>query len=201
MLNMKFLLILIAVNSLAGCAGIRHITNENNAKSIPFFEQSDRTTCGAALLSSVMHFYNKPLSEKSILSTYPMSDLEAGYSIGELKFIASESGFQAFAIEGNEVILERMLNKNLPVIIAIRKHIYDDLYMTVLSDHFLVDFMFGDKLDYGHYIAVLEEGENEYTVLDPAKGYGVVHKGWLMERWGSKLNAMLVLVPLKNSVN
>jgi len=143
---------------------------------VKYVEQIDKRGCGAATLSSVLSYWDKPVTYESIVSKYPSTSVK-GYSVGELKSIAVKYNLLAYSMQMSEKILKKNLAKGRPVIVAVKKYIFKYIGM-------LPDFIpFKDKVTYSHFLVIFGFSEKGYWVMDPAEGYMYLTAESLREMW------------------
>ena len=149
------------------CTHPLDILNSIKLSRLNYVKQVDQKGCGAAALSSVLNYWDKPVSYESIVTKYPSAAAE-GYSVGELKYIASKSGLIAYSLQMSEKTLKENLAKGRPIIIAVKDYLFK--YINILPDF----LPFKDQVTYSHYLVVFGYSDKGYWVMDPAEGYKYV---------------------------
>ena len=195
----SFLILVIATLLLSGCASddsrpfesscvegnCTHpldVLNPTNVlktakfSRVKFVGQIDQRGCGAATLSSVLSYWDKPVTYESIVSKYPSASVE-GYSVGELKSIAVKYNLLAYSMQISEKTLKENLAKGRPIIVAVKKYIFK--HTSILPDF----IPFKDKVTYSHFLVIFGFSEKGYWVMDPAEGYMYLAAETLKEMW------------------
>ncbi|MBT6529808.1 MAG: hypothetical protein HOK99_02730 [Betaproteobacteria bacterium] len=150
--------------------------NSINISKVKFVQQIDQKGCGAATISSLLTYWDKPVSYENIVSKYPSTSTE-GYNVGELKSIASKYDLAAYSLQMTEKFLKENLAKGRPIIIAVKKYIFK--YARILPEF----VPFKGQITYSHFLVVFGYNENGYWVMDPAEGYKYLAADTLREMW------------------
>lgn len=150
--------------------------NSIKLSRVKFVKQLDQKACGAATISSLLQYWGKPVSYGSIVLNYPPAAAE-GYAVGELKYIASEYDLAAYSLQMSEPTLKAHLAKGRPIIIAVKKFIFE--YFTMLPEF----LPFKDYVTFSHYLVVFGSSDKGYWVMDPAVGYQFVPSDELIQMW------------------
>ena len=99
------------------------VLNSIKLSRVKYVKQLDQKGCGAATISSLLEYWDKPVSYESIVLNYPPTAAE-GYAVGELKYIASKYGLVAYSLQMSEKHLKENLAKGRPIIIAVKKYVF-----------------------------------------------------------------------------
>ena len=151
--------------------------NSINLSRLKYVKQLDQKGCGAATISSLLEYWDKPVSYETIVLNYP-SKSEKGYAVGELKYIALEYDLVAYSLQMSEKSLRKNLEMGRPIIIAVKKYIFE--YIKILPDF----LPFKDQITYSHFLVVFGYNDDGYWIMDPAEGYNFVTTDALREMWG-----------------
>ena len=207
-----------AVLLATGCAGVNKSTSDRSFQKrhgdsrycrIETVRQSSPLSCGAAAMSSVLHYWGKPLSEEAILIRYP-SRSSKGYPILQLRDIARMEGLYAYALKMDKSPLASLMGhvgKGRPVIVAVvvpTGRFFDPPVPVVEHLGNPVDWVLGrhmgdrgdPKID--HYVVVIGESEKKgktdakILIMDPSHGIVAVRRDIFKEYWRSKDFSALV---------
>ncbi|OOZ40945.1 hypothetical protein BOW53_05290 [Solemya pervernicosa gill symbiont] len=158
---------------------------------VPYVEQESAVTCGVAVIQSVSDFWGSPIDQQTMLVDHPPADTEEGYSLAELKTIVKRhSRLKAFVLKANGKLLEQMIAKGRPVIVAVR---------TEPRPYIETPFEFTRRLvrilaeEYNHYIAVIGINKEKVAIMDPAQGFYVMKRDRFNTIWAELGNASLLI--------
>tara|TARA_R110000823_G_C15877403_1_gene494714 strand:+ start:593 stop:1213 length:621 start_codon:yes stop_codon:yes gene_type:complete len=172
--------------SEVGCIHPLDALKSINLSRLNYVKQLDQKGCGAAAISSLLEYWDKSASYESIVLKYPSASTK-GYAVGELKYIASEYGLAAYSLQMSEKSLRKNLSMGRPIIIAVKKYIFD--YINVLPNF----LPFKEYITYSHYLVVFGYNDEGYWVMDPAKGYYFVTNKALKEMWSRQKFVSLLI--------
>lgn len=147
---------------------------------VPYRKQEGLTGCGAAVLASVMAYWGTDLTPSHIRKRYPAQEPTQGYTLGEMKQIAVQYGFHAFAIPSDFDFIQRELASGRPVIVPLE----------IKSSTLLTT-------DYDHYVVVLglDRPRRKIYLLDPQAGLRELPTPDFARQWQAKSNALLLVSP------
>ena len=158
-------------------------------------KQMRSNSCGIACLISILNYWQIDITEQSILIEFPKSK-EEGYSITELKHIATIKGLTAYTFsmqEDSVSQLKREILKGRPVIcatlfpdmlyFAYDVPIYGYVYRKLL-------WAIGPKKD--HYLVVFGFGHDKFLIMDPIRGFVSISQKDFESCWKKKNYVVLL---------
>lgn len=148
---------------------------------IPFVRQETPHSCGAAALSSVFSYWSKPLDQSYIIRQFPLLSKYRGYSLGELKVIADENGFQSFVLKSNLDNLKEQIALGRPIIIPIETKVG---YKTW-------------ERSYSHFVVLVGFSKDGFILMDPVEGFVFIRENQLDKLWAREEKAILLVAPLQ----
>ena len=158
-------------------------------------KQYKSTSCGSASLVSVLKYWGLDVTEEEILEEFPMLP-KGGYSIAQLKDIATSKGLEAYALAMQSKAIQQLkeqISKGRPVICAARfpRHLYFAYDVPIYGKTYRnLSWMFGRRKN--HYIVVLGVKDDEFLIMDPAYGFAILRRKRLEDCWGKKDYAALL---------
>ena len=172
--------------SIGRCINPVDVLKSVTASKVKFVEQIDQKGCGAAAISSILAYWDSPVSYGKIISEFPAASAE-GYSVGELKAIASKYNLAAYSLQMTEINLKENLSKGRPIIIAVKKYVFGFFEK-------LPSFVpFKEQTTYSHFLVVFGFDAKGYWVMDPAEGYSYLTAETLISMWkGQKFVGLLI---------
>lgn len=153
---------------------------------VNFVEQIDQTGCGAAVLSSVMAYWGISKSYDYIISKYPQRS-ELGYTLGELKQIASQQGLLSFSLIMNETNLIKQLEKGRPIIVPVK------VFLSKFYEYLPNFTPFLGALKFSHYLVIFGFDNAGYWIMNPASGYSYLERDEFLKMWKEHKNAGLLI--------
>jgi ABC-type bacteriocin/lantibiotic exporter with double-glycine peptidase domain len=162
--------------ALAACTAPFPPWQEGDASSrttvpVKLVVQESQRDCGAAALTSVMRYWDVPVSLAAIGQEYP-PDTTDGYTIGKLLRIARDNGLQAFALPMTEAFIAAQIRLGRPVILPIRKPTAWASVARLPLAGGVYAWLVGDEvMSLNHYVTVVGYGEGYFYLVDPADGY------------------------------
>jgi ABC-type bacteriocin/lantibiotic exporter with double-glycine peptidase domain len=108
----------VDLHTVAKDGGWRRVDN------VPFVHQRGEKDCGAAVLSTVLQYYEPslgPAAERSRIDSALRSKPGEGLAAGALRDYAREHGFSAYVFKGKFDDLTHELAENRPVIVGLHK--------------------------------------------------------------------------------
>lgn len=204
---------------LGGCATVHQSTAEASFAGkhadfkyaeVEVVRQSEARSCGLAALTSVLRYWEHPVTEKDLLARYPVRS-GAGHSLQTLQEIAQQQGVLSFALSLGpgpsgppSAQLSEHIRKGRPVIVAVRLPqgryfgdpvpVLGTLDARTLRPFGMVPSSTGDEFKL-HYVVVFGEDATRYLVMDPAYGIVVVPRASLLQWWGDLGHAALLCSP------
>jgi predicted double-glycine peptidase len=169
--------------------------------------QTDATSCGAACLSCVLNYWDKPVGEQALLGRFPLQG-RRGYSLYSLEKMALAEGLEAIAVSmpatgqpADE--LARHIRSGRPIIIAVRCPVgrYFGQPLPVIESLDRRSFhplRIGDVTK-DHYLVICGVSETEWLVMDPCYGLGSVPRQSLLDWWRGGQWASLVCGPAEGA--
>lgn len=172
--------------------------------------QSEPRSCGLAVLTCVLRYWDHPVTESALLARHPIPS-GAGHSIQSLREIAESEGVLAFALSLNPgpsgspaAQLSEQIAKGRPIIVAVRlpngKYFGDPVPVLgtvdarTLRPFGLVPSASGQEFKL-HYVVVFGEDTTRYLLMDPAYGIVTVPKTSLLQWWQDLGYAALLCSP------
>ena len=147
---------------------------------IPFFRQQNWTGCGAAVLASVLSYWDRDIRPEDIQKRFPADSPGRGYTLGELKKIARHYDCHAFAFACSLDTLKEHLAAGRPLIVPLEI----DPAPPLLPD-------------YDHYVIVvgLDRVRGRIYLADPQ--VGILRSGLsdFNRQWRAKSYAALLVAP------
>ncbi len=198
------LVILIILFATSGCSTTHMIKSVHDERvldslskaqfvQVSFEQQLTDYGCGAAVLISVLRYWDVAKDQGYIVGHYPPRS-NNGYTLGELKVIAKKIGLYAFAIKGKLFNIKEQLLKGRPVIVPIK---VDSDYITEGASPFIgLISRYITKLltpSYDHYVVVFGYDKKLIWVMDPVMGIRSINIAQFLEMWESEQNAMLLV--------
>ena len=188
---------------LAGCASTPLATQDMRANHLENIahvrftiqEQSNPTSCGAAVVASALTYWGIESTEAEILDKYPPVSPE-GYSLAQLREIMEAKGLRAFIIRGNADELRKEISKGRPVILPIRV-VSGTLRPIIEISAFVVRYVaerFAPRDNHfvvGIGYSLAGSGAQEILLADPASGIRMIDEDSLNEHW---INGGVMLV-------
>jgi predicted double-glycine peptidase len=179
---------LVALSACATPSADRYArqVEQGIALDVPHVRQEARAGCGVAALASVMSFYQDPgLSSETLLERYPSASPD-GYTLGELRDIATTHGFAGFVVPGEMAFLRSNLERGRPVIVPLQ-----------LSGRMVPLASRAMGARYDHYVVVVGVDDARGTVitLDPARGPMEFDRDAFVAAW-EPMNGAALLVGL-----
>ena len=192
---------------LGGCVTTPKATSDRSFKkryqgfqycSVAAVRQSTQLSCGAAALVAVLNYWqdeSKPgFSEKDIVRRHPARSTE-GYPILQLREIAIQEGFAAFALtmDGDPwKQLGDQIDSGRPVICAVQlprgRYYGKSIPLVETLDRRAVMTTGNEWMS--HYVVVMGRTHKEVLLMDPK--YGIVRIGrdeflhfWRLEKYAS----------------
>jgi ABC-type bacteriocin/lantibiotic exporter with double-glycine peptidase domain len=122
--NFSLLLILNCIPLLFSCSketinreNLSSVSNAKIIKNVPFVKQKDKF-CGPAAMASVMNFYGQDVSQDQIANEVYSPELK-GALISDMENFATEMGYSASTINGDENTLISLVDEGIPSIILV----------------------------------------------------------------------------------
>jgi len=191
---MRYLFILSAVFllgiALSGCRSVATSTRgeaeagryaDFTYVAIDAVKQSDQASCGAAALACVLGYWGDDVDEAALWADSP-PEQPTGYRLPELRDIALQRGFQAFALADvpePEQFLEEQVALGRPVLIAVvlpeGRYFGAPVPIIETFDRRALKgpLSGGGEGDWKrHYVVVIGYDDGRFLVMDPA--YGIV---------------------------
>jgi len=194
-------LIVISTLLLSGCINlpIREINDKGlqddlvgmSYIDLPYVEQETPISCGLAVTQSVTQYWDTPIDQSLTFKEMPPEDTAEGYSLAELKdIITRRSKLKAFIIKGDEALLNKMVAKGRPIIVAIRSEARSFIEPPFEFMRRLVRII---APEFKHYIVVIGIDKSRVAVMDPAQGYYVIEQKRFAQIWAEMGNASLLI--------
>jgi ABC-type bacteriocin/lantibiotic exporter with double-glycine peptidase domain len=148
---------------------------------LPPVRQAGAKDCGAAVLSSVLHYWERspsPAAERSAIDAALRQDPKQGLSAGALRNYARAQGFRAFVFQGTLADLNHEVAQGRPVIVGVHKALSDGKALT-------------------HYEVFLGIHPQKQLVLtfDPARGLEENSLAGFLQEWDGSGQVTLVVLP------
>jgi len=166
--------------------------------SVKAISQRRSDSCGSACMVAVLTYWGLTVTEKEVLLEFPPLP-EGGYSIAQLKSIATVKGLESYALtmlpNPRRMIREQIM-KGRPVICAVR--LPTDLYFA--HDVPLIGTIYrwwswNKSYRKNHFIVVIGTNINdEFLFMDSAFGYATLSWKHLRDCWGKRDFAALLCV-------
>lgn len=162
---------------------------------LPVEEQLTLFSCGLACLVSVMNYWGVNVQQQHLLDRYPPEHGSRGYSMGELKKIASDHNAKAYNLQGGYTFLKQQIAKGRPLITpllipygefeftAIRKIPGAGRLFSGLSRRF--------SGAYSHFVAVSAIGNGRVLFMNPMYGLQEVEESGFVDMWKQKKQSIL----------
>lgn len=179
--------------ALAGCASYqgsaRDVASASVAREsgwtrvehLPPIRQAGAKDCGAAALSSVLHYWERgpaPAADREAIDAALRRDPKQGLSAGALRDYARAQGFRAYVFHGTFDDLHHEISQGRPVIVGVHKALSDGKRLT-------------------HYEVFLGIHPQKKLVLtfDPARGLEENSLTGFMQEWLGSGQVTLVVLP------
>ncbi|MCF8107569.1 MAG: hypothetical protein K9J81_01100 [Desulfohalobiaceae bacterium] len=159
-----------------------------------FTRQQTGSSCGLAGLSSIMDYWGVRNDPGRLLQQHPARSSK-GYSLGELKRIATEKGFSAFAMKGSFGFLKQQLVKERPLLVAMEVP-YNLYTVQKIRRIPLLGKLFGlsaEVQSFSHFMVVRGINKTDIQLMDPMYGLRSLPRQRFLEMW-SKMDKALLLV-------
>ncbi|MBI2193823.1 MAG: C39 family peptidase [Planctomycetes bacterium] len=210
-----FLLVLAALAGFQGCRSAPTSTDSPEFTAryrdwdycrLRWTRQTHDDSCGAACLSSVLAYWDVPITEAEIVLHHPPRDPHLapgqGYTLLDLKRIAVSRGREAFVLsmaEDPAGKLEAQVRKGRPVILAVEWPITENAGRRVpvlgaAFREFLRSRQEGNPPLTRHFLVVFGIGRRagEFLIMDPIVGYRVMDTAPLLAAWSrTRYSALL----------
>jgi predicted double-glycine peptidase len=144
---------------------------------VPRIRQSAQKSCGAAALTSVIHYWraDSQVTEPGLIKAYP-ADSKHGYPLLQLKEVAEAEGLLAFALGMDREPLAQVIEHvaaGRPVIAALElpkgRYFQNTVPVIETTDRRTVTGL-GDKIK-AHYVVVMGTSRDRVLLMDPQYGY------------------------------
>lgn len=199
-----YVVIFYASNLLSGCGTlvasiddvrIESALAESKVVNVKFEQQLSQLSCGLAVLVSVSRYWEIELDQMTLLHRYPPASEREGYSIGELKRIATESGSQAFGVAGDINFLQKHLTLGRPIIVPLEKKLKVMRWVESLP---LIGSIYRALMDaaaptYNHYVVVIGYRDDGLWIMDPDDGIVLVSTDEFIRMWKPLKQAALLV--------
>ena len=158
------------------------ITNKVILLDVPYIKQQYDFSCGMASLLSVFEFWGDKINIDSEL--YKPASKKKGYTIGELKNIATNHGYLAYSLKADIEFIENNLLRRRPIIVP----------FPIIPNYRIIiqGFNVYGKRD-DHFIVLIGYSNEEIYYIDPQKGYKKIKKDDFIDLWGYYDNALLLI--------
>jgi ABC-type bacteriocin/lantibiotic exporter with double-glycine peptidase domain len=199
-MHKKTLLLIIStfIFMAYGCAPVytpqdAQINDQGIVVEIQHVEQLESYSCGAASLEMVSNYWGNTIKQKDLNATASEQIRKSGFSIGELKANAINSGFKAVSFAGSMKILKEQLSKGRPVIVALSLP-----YNRTVKSPFLRKFPASKGAaffmeNYSHYVVVVGITVEEIIVMDPLTGIDIYSHRDFEKHWQERSRASLII--------
>lgn len=158
--------------------------------------QASETDCGPACLLAVMQYWQAHHSQTEGAEEH-LPHSATGYSLSELKDIATDQGLKAYIIAMQDApreSLKEQIRKGRPVICAVQRplRIGRARYIPILGQILQAGVShFGPKTN--HFVVVMGVSDRRVLLMDPAVGYDSVSWKKFQRSWSKMKYATLLL--------
>jgi len=196
----------LAVMMLSGCNSVDASKFQKKYAGFRYSKveevrQSKQLSCGAAALTSVLNYWKAedqpPFEEKAILAEYPYQSYD-GYPLLQLRFIAQEKGFAAFAVALDAdpwSQLREHVDAGRPVIVAVElprgRYFGKSIPLVETLDRRAV--MTSGNEWKSHYLVVMGRDYKEVLVMDPKYGIVRINRDEFLHFWKLEKYAALIV--------
>ena len=198
----RLCLIIVVYGLLAACVQlpVRDYNNPRLQKQLsklthvklPFVRQSSPVTCGLATLESVSRYWEVIIDQDQVYRRYPPKNTTDGYSLGEIKNIASRYGLRSYIVKVDIAFLKRMIKKGRPIIVAIKARPRSLLrYTGGLSGKIIQKI----SPNYNHFVVVMGFNDTRFVVMDPVQGFYQINMIAFEKAWRSMGYAAFLVAP------
>ena len=169
---------------------IASLLSQSTYVEVPFIQQNESYTCGAAVLTSVYQYWDSTITIQKIFKEDPPASMQNGYSIAELKAISEKNGFRAFAFKADKEFILKQIQLGRPLITPLR--IGFDYYHLNDSASSYLDSI-SEK--YNHFVVVFGIDDKFVWVMDPVLGLRNVPIVQFLYAWQQKKNGIILITP------
>jgi len=196
---------LVALALVQGCAALPTNTNEPAFQrrygdftycDTEVVRQTKRHSCGPACLSSVLTYWDVPLSEAQILQQYPSPE-QRPYLLLALRGIAEAEGLKAYVVSmdtQSRSEVEEQISKGRPLICAL--HLPGSLHLldgVPILGAIYQALAWGLNPRKNHFVVVVGLKPEEVLVMDPAQGFASISWQRFEKAWSQMKYACLLI--------
>jgi ABC-type bacteriocin/lantibiotic exporter with double-glycine peptidase domain len=158
-------------------------------------KQMKANSCGPACLTSVLNYWKIDITEQDIMTEFPKSK-EEGYSIIELKHIATIKGLAAYVFSMQENSIPQLKKEILKGRPAICATLFPDMlyfaYDVPIYGHVYRKLLWTFGPRKSHYVVVFGFNRNKFLIMDPIRGFVSISQKDFESCWKKKNYAMLL---------
>ncbi len=177
-------------------ASLKATSNSNLSVSLSIrpVKQLTNYSCGLAGLSCIMDYWQVQNNREKLLNSHPPLRASKGYSLGELKRIATGKGLKAFAIHGSFEFLKKQLARERPVLVAVEIP-YNFYQLQKAKEIPLVGELFEaiSGSTFSHFMVVYGLSQKEIKVMDPMYGLKSIARDNFLDMWKRMKKSMLLV--------
>ena len=150
--------------------------------------QPSDNAAGIAALTAVMQYWDLEVEVDELAEKYPPSDAGEGYSLLQLRRIATKEDMMAFALTMKDRPLDQIseqLENGRPVLVPVLLPSGGYLSRETSSESAADDSR-------RHYVVIFGQSGQKFLLMDPARGIVKVNKADLLNYWSAEKNAALL---------